>query len=338
MRPLKTTLLISCIIVFTKVLYAQTSFGVTVFGTEKVTEIEITNSYGDKLEALIAMYEEDRDRYYSEKELLDDELLSLGDFAYAHIFLFKSYVGDVDYIIDFVESKDAATRLNYRKMDSLRNFDDPQQLIERWQEYEDLSFELFNKGEINDMSCPVIHCIWSFNHPKLELYLSIFNEGASQNRERLITILNTSDSANQRAAASFLLAHSGLSNQDLVNVLLPSIKDPERNVRNNSMRVIYYIARAEPDIDINIDDVLDALDFPSFTDRNKALVILRSLPLQSLSPKQNDRLISILIEILRKKDAHNYKNAHTILQKMSGKDFDSDDIQSWENWAGAYLK
>jgi hypothetical protein len=106
-----------------------------------------------------------------------------------------------------------------------------------------------------------------------------------------------------------------VSNEDLLKVLMPSIRDKESSVRNNSMRVIYYITRAFPEIKINISKIIDALDYPTFTDRNKALVILRSIALNNLKKIESQRLTHILIEILKKKDGHNYKNAHLVLKK-----------------------
>jgi hypothetical protein len=79
------------------------------------------------------------------------------------------------------------------------------------------------------------------------------------------------------------------------------------------------------------------LDFPSFTDRNKALVVLRSLPKDRFSNDQINRIIPILLEILKKKDAHNYKNAYIVIKNISGKDFNVDDLTSWTNWSLANI-
>lgn len=77
---------------------------------------------------------------------------------------------------------------------------------------------------------------------------------------------------------------------------------------------------------------------PSFTDRNKALVILRSLPLDNLTDNHCNRMIPILLEILEKKDAHNHRNAHLILQKLSKKEYGLDDLENWKEWANSFLK
>ncbi|WP_347922924.1 hypothetical protein [Pontimicrobium sp. SW4] len=313
------------------VAFAQ-DYGVTVFGTDIISKEEVVKKCKDELQMLKTLYDSDRETYKTKKIELDNKLLTLGDFAYANVRLFKSFTNDYDFIIDFVEAKEAKMRLNYRTINT-KHFDDPNGLIAKWQEYEELSYQLFKDGEIKDYSCPVIHCLWSFNHPKLEPYLDAINTYAPKHKDELINILNTSELADQRASAAFLLAHAEMNNEDLLQTLMPSIRDAESSVRNNSMRVIYYMARAFPDMEFNISKIIDALDFPSFTDRNKALVILRSIPLDNLNKEDSKRLSEILIEILEKKDAHNYKNAYTVIKKWSQKDYDENDIESWKKWA-----
>ncbi len=331
-KHLKSILLLTFMSLFiSKVGYSQSNYGITVFGTDKITKDDIVKKYTSKLKSLVDLYNTDRDKYYKTKEALEKVIITLGDFSYSNIKLFKSYNDKYDFIIDFVETKDSNKRLNYRKINT-KNFSDPDGLIAKWIEYEDLSYKLFKEGEINDYSCPVAHCLWSFNHRKLVPYLEYFNKFTPKNKEVLIQILNTSDSANYRASSAFLLAHSKMSNKNILEALMPSTHDSESAVRNNSMRVIYYIARANPEIKFNVSKIINALDFPSFTDRNKALVILRSIPLDNLKKEDAKRLANILLEILEKKDAHNFRNAHLVIKKWSQKDYAVDDIESWKKW------
>ncbi len=317
-------------------IHAQTDYGITVFGTDHLTKIELTNLFGDEIEELNKHYQNDSESYDELKEHLIHIIQETNEYSYVNFRFFTSYTDKVDFILDVVEKEDASERLNFRKVNTT-TYDDPEGVIEFWEEYEDLSFELFEKGEIIDMSCPVVHCIWSFNHSLLDPYLTRINELSSKHREKLITILNRSSLVNQRAAASFLLAHAFLDPQLLLNILMPSIKDPESVVRNNSMRVIYYLVRANPDLEIDIDEIVHVLDFPSFTDRNKALVVLRSLPLQNVESESLKRMVPILIEIVEKKDAHNFRNALLVLQKISGLEYSYNQILEWKSWAKPYL-
>ena len=186
--------------------------------------------------------------------------------------------------------------------------------------------------------CTSDHCTWSFNHPQLESFLTHFQEYVHPNQSLLAKILMQSDSTSFRAAAAFLLAHADITPNELVTLLSPAVRDPESNVRNASMRVIYYVVRANDNIELDLDLIIEALSFPSFTDRNKALVILRSLPLDNLNALQRVRLAPMLLEILEKKDAHNYRNAHTVIVKMSGLDLSIDDLEGWRSWVNRTIQ
>jgi hypothetical protein len=330
MKIYQNAFVIYLLIISTIQISIAQEYELTAFGTELVSKELIVNDYRHELNELFGLYNSNREAYTLKKVDLENKLFKHAGFSYVDIQMFKSYSDSYSFIIDFVEEKDKAERLNYRKMNT-KHFDDPDNLITKWQEYQRLSFKLFKDGEINDYRCPVIHCLWAFNHPKLDPYLGFINEYALKNKEQLIKILNSCDSASYRATAPFLLAHSQLKNEDLLHALMPSIKDPDKDVRNNSMRVIYYILRTYPEIKFNVSELIDALDFPSFTDRNKALVILRSIPLDDLSKEEKSKLVAILIEILEKKDAHNYKNAYLVIKKFSKKEYAIDDIENWKN-------
>lgn len=327
-----------CFLLFfsTTILFAQ-DYGITVFGTDLISKDKIAAKYSSELNSLRELYESDRDKYKKDKVKFEQKLITSGNFAYTNVRLFKSYANSYEFIIDFVEKQEANERMDYRKIKS-KPFKDPDGILKKWKEYQDLSYQLFKDGEITDYSCPVIHCLWAFNHPKLEPYLAYFEEHTHKHKDELIKILHTSDSVQQRASAAFLLAHAKMKNIDLLNTLVPAIKDLDSKVRNNSLRVIYYITRANSTIKINKSEVIKVLDYPSFTDRNKALVILRSIPLDDLTKKDLEKLIHILLEILEKKDAHNYKNAHTVIKKLSKKEYGIDDLEKWKNWAYSFLK
>ncbi|WP_188606948.1 hypothetical protein [Aquaticitalea lipolytica] len=313
------------------------AYGMTVFGTDLLTSEQVKFDYGAKLDELIELYESNRDNYEEKKNQLEKELNNKKQFSYVNVKLFVSYRGTKDFIIDIVEKKDANRRLNYREIIT-KKLNDPDGLLKKWEEYALLSKELYDKGEIADMSCPVVHCTWGFNHIQLNPFLEFFNRYAPKNIDYLKELLVYGDNETYRSNAAFLLVHTNIESQELVQILEPAIDDPSSLVRNNSMRLIYYAVRENNSLDIPIDKVIDVLDFPSFTDRNKALVVLRSLPSSRFSKSQLDRIIPILLEILDKKDAHNYKNAHTVLKNISSNDFEVDDIDSWKNWSFNFIQ
>lgn len=312
-------------------------YGITVFGTEQISYQYVLNTYKSDLDSLFNMHKTDRKAYEVKKNKLEEQLIRKGRFSYVNIQLFKSYSGESDFIIDFVDVEDAIDRLSFRTLKKL-NLKDPDSIIEKWKSYQKLSFRLFRNDEIVDMSCPVVHCVWSFNHPKLQPFLSYFNKNAKKNRELLVRIVHQANSADLRAAASFLLAHAGMSSEDLIKVLMPATQDPESEVRNNSMRVIYYIVRANPKIRIDVSQIVKVLNFPSFTDRNKALVVLRSLEKSRFDKAHLKNMLPVLLEILIKGDAHNYRNALQVLKNISGANFGAQDIALWEKWIHEQIK
>lgn len=316
--------------------YGQSEFEITVFGTAKVSKHELASDFNKDFNRLFKLFKSDSHKYEQNRDSLSQIFITRGNFSFVNIEFFTSYSGKTDLIIDFVDTEDSETRLKFRPI-SKTSFSDLDDLFKTWREYQRLSFELFRKGEIKDKSCPVIHCIWSFNHDKLEPYLSIFNKRASEAVIQLIEVLNSSSSIKQRAASSFLLSHAGLNEQELLNILIPSTSDSSSLVKNNSMRVIYYILRNNPELDIDLERVIAVLNYPSFTDRNKALIVLRSLALENLDLESLKKMIPTLIEILEKKDAHNFRNAHLVLQKISGLEFSYNQILEWKSWATPYL-
>ena len=337
MKIPKITLILSILCVGISCASAQSTYQITVFGTDIVTKDQIKSKYSSNLDSLMSLYISDRENYYEQKSALETQLFDKNKFSYVNVKLFRSYRGNVSFIIDYVENAHAKTRLDFRKLEK-KDFEDPNGLIKKWDEYASASRKLFDKGEITDMKCPVIHCTWSFNHAKLKLFLTFFTKNVPQNINMLSDMLNHSDSDKHRANSALLLAHANISAEKLVELLNPSVEDPSSTVRNNSMRVIYYAIRHHNARKISLDTIIKALDYPSFTDRNKALVILRYLPLQNLTKPQLRRLLPILIEILEKKDAHNYRNAFTVIKKISKKEHDVDDLINWKSWVQSILK
>ena len=311
--------------------FAQ-EYHITIFGTNLLVPKELRNCCEKQLTSYYGAYQLGDKVYDAAATSINDRIRNLNsEFCYTNAYFFKDYVGNIELIVDVVERKDSLERLNFRKIDQ-KPVVAPLELLKKWNEYEELSFTLYQKGEINDMSCPVVHCIWSFNHEKLAPYLEFFNKEAQLNSDALGATLHHDPDENHRAAAAFLLVHSGMSDVQLLDSLYPAIRDPSSLVRNNVLRVIYYIAKKHPEFNYDYKVIVDALSYPSFTDRNKALVVLRSLPISSMDRELQKRMVIILFEILEKKDAHNYRNAHTVLKNLSGMNYSVDDLELWKQW------
>jgi hypothetical protein len=91
--------------------------------------------------------------------------------------------------------------------------------------------------------------------------------------------------------------------------------------------------------DFPVHDILQALDFPDTTDRNKALYILYSLS----KSKQSDSYRSTiahhashrLVDLLRLQQPNLHDMAYVLLKQISGKEYGERDYAAWENWLNA---
>src|SRR5690606_30176660 len=90
-----------------------------------------------------------------------------------------------------------------------------------------------------------------------------------EHEELLYTIAEQSGDASQRGNALFLLAHTKDAER-LLPALGRSIHDPAEGVRNNAMRVLMFLAKARPELDYHVGDLIAAVDFPSSSDRKTA--------------------------------------------------------------------
>lgn len=99
------------------------------------------------------------------------------------------------------------------------------------------------KGELTGggTRCPVLHCLTSFDHPSLQSYLKLFNDGATKHKAALLEMAQFDRDVKQRSTALFLLAHAA-DEDSLLPLLAKSIYDANALVRNNGMRVMIGMA------------------------------------------------------------------------------------------------
>ena len=89
-------------------------------------------------------------------------------------------------------------------------------------------------------------------------------------------------------------------------------------------------------MELDLEKVIQALNYPSNYDRNKALVILRSVPLDHLTKSQIKKCLPVLLRCMEDED-HNASNAHLVLKKISGKDYELSDMENWKIWCDDFM-
>lgn len=316
--------------------------GVDLFGTTRFTAEKL-------LEPL-------RDRFaeYEQKTLADDfeaaapiqieleqAVKRAGGFAFTKFSMIRYFSkGDPRYLtIDVVEPDDAARRMAFAKPPAdAAALPDPDGLLAKYGEYENKGFELLRSHEkIDDPAAAkeLFHCPFGFSHPKLGPYKAALVDGARKHADELVAIIHRDKDSQHRAYAIFLLAFTS-DGARLVRELTPACRDESALVRNNAMRVFAETAHHHPEVELPLAPVLDMLDFPETTDRNKAAAVLSALAKKpALAPEIRRRSGKTLVAMLRLKQPNNHDFAVEILNSLiddSTRPFASDDYEGWEAW------
>lgn len=265
-------------------------------------------------------------------EALLDKLYALGDFADVT----PALVGTPDrtkyYLtLDFVDRADAAIRMPFLP-NPAGTYPDPGGLIADWQSYEAMVFAHPSHKRID---CPAFHCIGDDAEADMKRLVSKFAARVPRHVEELATILRDDKDVRHRAAAIYLLAYS-TDGPSLVKLLVPAFRDNNALVRNNAMRVVADIALYHPDVDVPLEPVIEALNYPGTLDRNKAAAILDGLLARPGSQRLH-RIIAVragatLLAMLRLQQPNNHDYAYRILKVISGHRFGSRDYPAWEGW------
>jgi len=265
---------------------------------------------------------------------ITSEIKSSGKFSFVKVSPIM-YPGDnlIHITIDVVDQKNKH-RLQYFLAKPNKKIKDPDHLIASWMEYESIGFSFVCKEKKfpSYTTCPAHHCLFGFEQQPLKKYKKIFNNRVEKDKLLLVDVLRNDRDENKRAAAAFLLAHIRNANE-LVNILIPSIYDSSEKVRNNVMRVIGITLLKTPNLNVPIDKITNALDFPATTDRNKAmLIVLTLIDKPDYAKFVIHHSSKELLDELKLKQPNNHYLSYAILKKLSKKNYSDHDYKSWEKW------
>ncbi len=207
-------------------------------------------------------------------------------------------------------------------------------LITQMMQYENLVLQLMMTGQLDQRShtCPVYHCMASFEHPKLKPYLLRFNQGVIAEKQRIITILRTDPDPQRRASAAFLIGHFQDPNE-IITILTPSVTDPESAVRNNVLRVIGTTLYKSRITHLDAKPFIALLDSPYLTDRNKALNILLVI---AENPAMKQQILQVsgqrIVDLLQLTQPDNHNLAYALLKKITHQRFGDRQFAQWKDW------
>jgi hypothetical protein len=341
---MKHLFLLGIFLVLQSVALAQTAEfkGLDLYGSSQITLEQVQQKFGDKITKYAESYAK---KDYDTAESLHREIITgirqMGQFAHVELstIIYYTEPHSLYLTIDLVDEKDRAERMTFLP-DPTKEFADPDGLFKMWEEYEKAGFELLSKGELKSTMppCPALHCVFGFEHPSLKKYLEAFNNGAAKHKQMLIQIIREDKDPTHRAYAAFILAHSDDVNA-VVHAMLPAIPDRHSAVRNNAMRVLAFIAERRKDVDIPLDPILKAINYPTTTDRNKSLYILSGLADNPKNKKEiTQKAGPLLLKLLRLNQLNNHDPAYSVLKKISGKEFGERDYKAWEDWLKSEMK
>lgn len=308
-----------------------------VFGVAPGSIKELQRCFGDAArEYLIAASTPGNGPHARELETkLEERIKAAGGFEAVEISAVHYFQPDVPSDLTFnitpAGKKPAVVYLPEPKED----VPDPDGLLASWQEYDKIGSALDFAGEIPESPpCPAHHCTYGFDHPKLRPYGEKFSRRVPANRMELIRVLRADKDEKHRVAAAYLLAHLPKA-EDVLEALLPQLRDPSPKVRNSVMRVVALMAEHGEARSISIEPILPFLASPVLTDRNKAVSIVAAL-----ADDKSHREILIhhsgcdLVRLLEVKQSNQNEFAHRALVKLRGEDLGAAAPEAWRKWLG----
>lgn len=208
-------------------------------------------------------------------------------------------------------------------------------LFKVWKDYDEQKTQLIreNKLDFSKTSCPALHCIWGFDKEDIKRVLPKLQAGVTQHKQGLMNIIKNSADDEQRGDAIFILAHDN-HYQEIANFLINFTDDPSDLVRNNAMRVLGAIVDKHKVENLKLKKIIQALNYPYVTDRNKAAYVLFGI-IKS-NPATHSQIIhqsgNTLIELLKLKQPNNHDFAYQMLKTLSHKNYSEYDYKSWSQW------
>lgn len=267
---------------------------------------------------------------------IEGKVRALGGFAYASLYYgeyFTSAQHSAYITFDVVDATSAATRLDFKPVPK-ETVKDPGGLLALWKQYSDLGNSLQMKGELvaEDPRCAGFSCFWGSETAALETFEKQFLAGAAKHKAGLRDVLNKDSDPRKREAALYALSYLP-DGQEVAGVMTESLADPDEIVRGAALQVLSDISVYHKEVLLDVDKVIPALDFPSSSDRSKALAVMvgmsgnsiyRAAVLRKATPH--------LLRLLKLLQPSNHDLTYALLGMLSNEIYDRRDYEAWEKW------
>jgi len=194
----------------------------------------------------------------------------------------------------------------------------PHQAVRLYEEWMKLNVESVQKNAGEDHSKG--YALSSY--PPLRAKQLAIREYVLGHKELLQQVALRSADSNQRAIAIEILGYARRSRTQ-ISTLVTASRDPNEGVRNNALRALGVLAKADPAISKSTpaNNFIDMLNSGIWTDRNKAshlVVVLSRTRNPRLLHQLRVRALSSLIEMARWRDPGHADDARMILGRVAG--------------------
>ncbi|HEX8440936.1 hypothetical protein [Archangium sp.] len=212
---------------------------------------------------------------------------------------------------------------------------DPDGLLAAWGDYVKAYWKLENAGALafGFGACQAFSCYGRFDHPELAPREARFLEGVPRHFDALVRVLREDRDEGKRMGAVNLLAY-GPSREQVVQAVLPSVRDPAQGVRNEVMRLLGAAQQGQPRVLLPLDTVLESLWLPTTADRNKtAWALVRILETEGAIHRKQilDKAAEPLLEMVAMQQTTDREPAHKVLTLLAGRDL-GEDGEVWRQW------
>ncbi|MFA6317356.1 MAG: HEAT repeat domain-containing protein [Elusimicrobiota bacterium] len=310
--------------------------GFDVYRSTIVTEAFLSSRYGSLIRDYVALRSGYARRARTMKARIESELKAYAGLAYAEL-----YYGDywtaadrVAYItFDLVDAVDAGVRIPFKAVPA-GSVADPDGLLAAWGRYQELgkSLQLSAQLGLERPSCPAFYCSYGSATPELAAYERAFLARVPVVKKALLQVLSDDADPERRANAMYLLSYL-TDGAEVVELAFKALSDPDAGVRTAALQVLADVTTYHKDLPIEPSRLYPVLDYPSTTDRSRALGVLIGL---ADNPKYQETLRRNppprILDLLKMRQPVIHDSAFAFLVLLSREGFGRLDHAGWEQW------
>ncbi|MBI5623005.1 MAG: HEAT repeat domain-containing protein [Elusimicrobia bacterium] len=324
---------------------AQGYSSATLQGFDSYRSAVITGSYlkeryGSVLPEYVALRTDGRASFGRRAQVLEAKILSElkghGSLAYAEIYYgdYWTSKGRSAYVtFDLVDAADAVVRMPFKAAPK-GSVADPEGLLAAWDKYQELgrSLQLSAQLGLERPSCPAFYCTYGSATPELAALERKFSSTVPGSVKALLGVLDNDASPERRSTAMFLLSYL-TDGREVVGIALGALSDPDDGVRGAALQVLSDVTTYRKDVPVDPLKLYPVLDYPSTSDRSRALGVLVGLAdnpayekVFRASPPPR------ILELLKMRQPVIHDTAYAFLVIMTKESYGRWDHAAWERW------